>query len=60
MRHGSLELIGYLLIQSGLILVTVVIVVRGTIRSPTAIAYLLVVNLQNIVERNNTPTFKTS
>ena len=43
MRHGSLELIGYLLIQSGLILVTVVIVVRGTIRSPTAIAYLLVI-----------------
>jgi PAS domain S-box-containing protein len=43
LRHGPLELIGYLLVQSGLVLVTVVIAVRGTIRSPTAVAYLLVI-----------------
>jgi PAS domain S-box-containing protein len=43
MRRGSLELIGYLLIQTGLVLVTVVLASRGTIRSPTAIAYLLVI-----------------
>jgi PAS domain S-box-containing protein len=43
LRHGPLDLISYLLIQAGLVLVTVVLITRGTIRSPTAIAYLLVI-----------------
>jgi PAS domain S-box-containing protein len=43
LRRGPLELIGYLLVQSGLVLVTVVIVLRGTVLSPVAIAYLLVI-----------------
>jgi PAS domain S-box-containing protein len=43
MRRGSLELIGYLFVQAGLVLVTIVLATRGTIRSPTAIAYLLVI-----------------
>ncbi len=43
LRYGPLDLISYLLVQGGLLLVTVVLITRGTVRSPTAIAYLLVI-----------------
>lgn len=43
LQRGPLELIGYLLVQSGLLLVTIVLAMRGTVRSPTAVAYLLVI-----------------
>jgi len=43
LRRGPLELIGYLVIQFGLVMVTILLITRGTTRSPTAIAYLLVI-----------------
>jgi PAS domain S-box-containing protein len=43
LRRGPLELIGYLVVQSGLVMVTVLLASRGTVNSPTALAYLLVI-----------------